>query len=138
MKIKHALPVLLYAVIIVPCDYAQNSSLVFPGADGRLEYALYANRAQSNSINQVPDFSFAGYQGGGVALPYVEVKETIGPSSGDAGAMIQAAIDRVSLLPLDASGFRGSFYRFPQPWLKNSGEWIWHGKTQADFGCRKL
>ena len=33
----------------------------------------------------------------------------------------------------DAAGFRGSFYRFPQTWL-TGGEWVWHGRTEADLG----
>ena len=79
-----------------------TTSLVYPGTNGRL---LYVPDSLGNTI---PDFSNAGYKGGGVSLPYVAVKETIWPVKGDNTANIQAAIDRVSALPPDASGFRGA------------------------------
>ncbi len=60
------------------------------------------------SGNFIPDFSNCGYGGGGVALPTVSVKETLEPSDGDAGARIQAALDKVGALPLDSSGIRGA------------------------------
>jgi len=66
---------------------------------------LYAADTQGNHI---PDFSNCGYGGGGMIPPTVEVKATVGPVSGDAGAAIQSAIDKVSALPLDANGFRGT------------------------------
>jgi hypothetical protein len=79
------------------------SAWVYPGADGRLVYKKDARG------NQVPDFSNAGYRGGGVALPFVPVKETLSPmAAGDDGARIQAALDAVGALPLDGSGFRGA------------------------------
>jgi hypothetical protein len=43
-----------------------------------------------------------------VAIPSVPVKETLWPVAGDNTANLQAAIDRVSALPLDSSGFRGA------------------------------
>ncbi|HUH33127.1 MAG TPA: hypothetical protein VLZ28_04185, partial [Daejeonella sp.] len=76
--------------------------------DGKLVYGKYANVGQQNAVNQIPDFSNAGYKGGGVAIPLLEVKETVEPVEGDNRALIQAAIDRVSALPLDESGFRGA------------------------------
>ena len=72
------------------------------GANGRLAYLPYANG------DLVPDFSYAGYGGGGVALPVVPVRAKVSPGAGDDGAAIQAAIDQVSALPLDANGFRGA------------------------------
>jgi hypothetical protein len=66
---------------------------------------VYVADAQGNVI---PDFSNCGYGGGGVELPIVPVKETVEAPSGDAGAAIQAAIDKVSALPLDANGLRGA------------------------------
>ncbi len=76
--------------------------------DGKLTYTLYANQGQENAVNQVPDFSSAGYRGGGVRLPEVPVKETVLPDTGDVKAAIQRAIDRVAALPADANGFRGA------------------------------
>ena len=54
------------------------------------------------------DFSHAGYKGGGVRIPDVRVVRTVKAITGDNTAQIQAAIDEVSNLPVDASGFRGA------------------------------
>jgi hypothetical protein len=78
------------------------TSRVYPGYDGKL---LYIPDDQGNTL---PDFSHAGYKGGGVPLPYVAAKETLWAVEGDAAPMIQAAIDRVSALPMDGHGFRGA------------------------------
>ena len=59
-------------------------------------------------LKELPDFSFCGYNGGGVALPDVTVRVVVDPVEGDATAFIQAAIDRVSSLELDKDGFRGA------------------------------
>jgi hypothetical protein len=93
------------AVLLVAATsavFAQTSTWVFVGPDGRLQY-------QSDSQgNQVMDFSFAGYSGGGVRLPKVPVRRRVRPSGGDDTAAIQAAIDAVSALPPDVEGFRGA------------------------------
>jgi len=59
--------------------------------------------------NRIPDFSYCGYGGGGVAIPDAPVRVTLKPTDGadDDGARIQAAIDTVSALPL-VKGFRGA------------------------------
>jgi hypothetical protein len=96
-------------ILIFPCQtISQTSSLVYPGADGTLIYVPYANKGQDNAVNIIPDFSHTGYMGGGVSIPDVPVVETLYPEPGDARSRIQAAIDRVSMLPLDANGFRGA------------------------------
>jgi hypothetical protein len=76
-------------------------------ACGRLAYGRYANQGQSNRVHVLPDYSFAGYERGGVAIPDVSVAVTVNPGSGDDGARIQAALDEVADLPL-VSGFRGA------------------------------
>ena len=79
--------------------------------NGKLVYTKHANKGETNNDNVIPDFSMCGYGGGGVALPVgiVPVKETLtAPASGTSRAMIQDAIDRVSVLPLDSNGFRGA------------------------------
>ncbi|MEJ6981420.1 DUF6298 domain-containing protein [Pedobacter sp. P351] len=57
--------------------------------------------------DRVPDFSYAGYMAGEVAIPDVPVKVIVPVKSGDATLRIQSAIDHVSSLPLDKNGFRG-------------------------------
>ncbi len=79
-----------------------NSTLVYPGDDGRLVYVSDENG------NHVPDFSHAGYMGGGVPLPDVPVKVTVEPEQGDDSVIIQGAIDRVSMMRPDENGFRGA------------------------------
>jgi hypothetical protein len=45
---------------------------------------------------RILDFSYAGYHGGGVALPDVPVKRKVAPSGGDDTAAIQHALDAVA------------------------------------------
>src|SRR5579872_1329891 len=80
------------------------SSLAHPDSSGRL---IYAKDIKGNVI---PDFSYAGYMGGGVRIPDVGVRITLGPkpAASDDCARIQAAIDAVSKMPADESGFRGA------------------------------
>jgi hypothetical protein len=78
-----------------------QSHWVYPGPHGKLVYAYTAKG------DRIPDFSFAGYEGGGVALPSVPAMRTVKPSGGDDTTSIQAAIDAVSALPL-VNGFRGA------------------------------
>src|SRR5262249_34885233 len=58
--------------------------------------------------NRIPDFSHAGYQGGGVPIPDAPVRVVVTPGKGDNTARIQAAIDYVAGLPTDAQGLRGA------------------------------
>ena len=90
----------------------------------RLNFELLENRAllasvawdntgdliyQPNALaDRIPDFSNVGYQGGIVALPIVASKVTVVPGAGDDTALIQAAIDQVEAMPLNANGFRGA------------------------------
>src|SRR5688572_390673 len=83
-------------------DIPPTTSLVYPGIDGKLVYV-------ADSLgNKIPDFSNAGYKGGGVAIPYVPVKIIVWPVAGDNADNIQAAIDKVSAMPPDIAGFRGA------------------------------
>jgi hypothetical protein len=115
-------------------DIAPTTSMVYPGGDGKLVYV-------PDSIgNRIPDFSNAGYKGGGVAIPNVAIKETVWPVRGDNSTNIQAAIDRVSSLPLDASGFRGTvllkmgYYNLEKPlYIKASGV-VLRGEGMGETG----
>lgn len=111
-----------------------TTSLVYPGANGKLIYV-------ADSLgNTIPDFSNAGYKGGGVPIPYVPVKAIIWPVQGNNSGKIQAAIDSVSALAPDASGFRGAVllkmgrYELEQPInIKASGV-ILRGEGMSDIG----
>jgi hypothetical protein len=76
--------------------------LVSAGSDGALVYALDARG------NCIPDFSAAGYGGGGVAWPDAPVRVTVTATGKDDGARIQAALDYVAGLSPDAQGVRGA------------------------------
>src|SRR5690349_449239 len=104
MKVSSIASLIFFAGTAI--GYAQDmpptSSMVYPGINGKLIYV-------ADSLgNTIPDFSNAGYKGGGVAIPYVPVKATIWPGVGDNTRKIQAAIDSVSALAPDANGFRGA------------------------------
>ncbi|HEX2920122.1 MAG TPA: hypothetical protein VHO50_03045 [Bacteroidales bacterium] len=115
-------------------DIPPTTSLVYPGTNGRLIYV-------ADSLgNMIPDFSYAGYMGGGVAIPYVTTKEIIWPVKGDNSPNIQAAIDRVSALTPDASGFRGAvllrmgtYELFSPIYIKASGV-VLRGEGMSDVG----
>ncbi len=80
-----------------------SSEWVQRDAEGRLVY-----RADERG-NAIPDFSRAGYGGGGVRLPELPVVETLSPrDAGDDGARIQVALDKVGARPPDGRGFRGA------------------------------
>ena len=90
---------------------ANESQWVYPGDSGNL---IYKTTPQGDRIM---DFSTAGYEGGGVALPNVPVVKTVKPSgAADETANIQAAIDDVSKLPLK-HGFRGAVLLLPGTYI---------------------
>lgn len=93
--------VLVVALIIQPVECVSHSSIAFPGKDGKLEYTL------DDDDNRIPDFSNAGYRGGGVKLPNVRVVSRIRPINGDNTDHLQAAIRAVERLP-SLQGFRGA------------------------------
>ena len=107
---------------------------VYPGVDGDLVYE------PDEQGNVIPDFSYAGYKGGGVRIPTVPVRETIWPVPGDNTEHIQAAIDRVSALPLDESGFRGAlvlkagYYRMATPITIRASGVVLRGEGMGDTG----
>ncbi len=58
--------------------------------------------------NQIPDFSYAGYMASEKAIPNVDNKIFVPKQEQDATQKIQAAIDYVSNLKRNKSGFRGA------------------------------
>ncbi len=84
---------------------AAHSKWAYPGPDGKLVY-----QPVDRWGNRIPNFSKAGYMGGGVAIPLLPVKATISPDNDDKDdtPRIQAAIDRVSVKPPDENGHRGA------------------------------
>lgn len=126
-----ALPFAAKVLGFTPADY---SKIVYPGKDGKLIYVPDENG------NTIPDFSNCGYMGGAVKLPDVPVRATVGPGEGDAGSIIQAAIDKVSAMTPDKGGFRGTVlikkgtYRINEPLrIKTSGV-VLRGEGQDEKG----
>jgi hypothetical protein len=79
-----------------------QSEWVYKGTDGKLKYKI------TPTGDRIMDFSHAGYMGGGVALPVVQVKKNVKPSGGaDDTELIQSAVNEVEALPLE-NGFRGA------------------------------
>jgi hypothetical protein len=115
-------------------ELAPTVSRVYPGIDGKLAYA------PDDQGNTILDASYAGYGGGGVAIPTVPVRETIWPVVGDNNANIQAAIDKVSARPLDASGFRGAvlikagYYKMAAPVRIQASGVVLRGEGMGDTG----
>ncbi|MEM9338766.1 MAG: T9SS type A sorting domain-containing protein [Bacteroidota bacterium] len=114
MKNKHTIGIGLKAIVTFVLIWlmsqnliAQNSRLVFLEG-GKLTYTPYAMKNQGNAVNKLPDFSHAGYMGGGVKLPFVPVVKRLSPVSGDNTQAIQKALDEIAARPLNANGFRGA------------------------------
>lgn len=93
---------LIFSLLLFARFALGQAQWVHFGTNGLLQY--YSD----NVGNQLPDFSYAGYMGGGVALPVAPVKQTISPVGGDNTANIQNAINAVSALTPDVNGFRGA------------------------------
>lgn len=62
--------------------------------------------------DKIPDFSYAGYMGGGVAIPDVPVKKTLIPTGGDDTAAIQQALDEIGSMEI-VNGVRGALLLAP-------------------------
>jgi hypothetical protein len=105
-------------------------------ADGRLLYT------RDSLGNRVPDFGDCGYKAGREAIPEAPVKVTLGPADGDDRAMIQAAIDQVGTMPVDANGIRGAVlltageYQLSSTLNLNKSGVVLRGEGATDTGTR--
>lgn len=96
---------LILAFLTLSPSYAQQSwstEHVYYGRGGSLTYN------PDELGNTIPDFSHVGYRYGDEPIPEIAVKVEVFPVEGDDGSVIQAAIDSVSAMAPDASGFRGA------------------------------
>jgi len=100
---KTGITLLLFSIItIVGAQTSWQSALLSVGSNGTLTYSA------DNWGFKIPDFSHAGYKGGGIDLPEVAVVKTISPVSGDNTKTIQDAIEYVGSLPKNNEGIRGA------------------------------
>jgi len=86
--------------VALAADFANR--YVHVGPEGGLEYEIGPRG------DRMPDYSHAGYAGGGVEPPVVPAAVVVSPIDGDDTAEIQRAIDHVATRPPDASGVRGA------------------------------
>jgi hypothetical protein len=105
-------PALLSLLLAAPALPAQSpsrqSAWVHYGPNGRLVYEHLSNG------DRITDFSYAGYGGGGIALPKVPTHITISPTGkADDTPVIQAALDAVAKLKPNANNQRGAVQLAP-------------------------
>ena len=95
---------LIVAVALASSASPSNSKWITTGATGRL---IYVPDAEGDRIL---DFSNVGYKGRGSELLPNDIPTvlTVSPIAGDDTANIQAAINAVSAMPLQANGYRGA------------------------------
>jgi hypothetical protein len=92
----------LVLLLSVQLAHSQSATWVHFGTNGTLVY--YSD----DLTNHLIDYSYAGYQGGGVALPTNEpIATNVSAITGDNTASIQNAINYVSGLATNAQGIRG-------------------------------
>ena len=105
---------LLFHVLFSHVIFAQfEPSILFYNGSNQLVYV------SDNDGNHIPDFSYAGYKNGETDLPILTVVKEISPVVGDNTAHIQAAIDEVEALPLNANGHRGALLLLPGEYRVN-------------------
>jgi hypothetical protein len=92
---------LVFAISICKAQSSAKSQWAYPDAKGKLIYKMLENG------DKIMDFSHAGYMGGGVSIPTVQVKITLSPVAGDNTDAIQKAIDEVSKMKM-VNGLRGA------------------------------
>ncbi|MDC7218537.1 MAG: hypothetical protein PQJ59_01255 [Spirochaetales bacterium] len=108
--------------------------------EGKLIYHLYANQGEAEKENILPDFSYAGYKGGGVALPKAEVVITLSPVAGDNSVQIQKALDKVGAMEPNEEGIRGAVlltkgeYTLERTLYLNKDGVILRGEGQGEEG----
>ncbi|MFK7807800.1 MAG: T9SS type A sorting domain-containing protein [Saprospiraceae bacterium] len=115
---KHLIQLLLTLFFINP-TFAQSSQRAFLSSDNTMQYTTDENN------NYIVDFSYAGYKNGEEAIPKIPIVKTIQPITGDNTAHIQAAIDEVATMTLNANGIRGGV-------LLESGLYEIHGVIHLD------
>lgn len=102
------LPFLVMALLAANFSFAQKTKPVeppkpiFKGKDGKMAYTPDAEG------NRIPDFSYAGYMAGEIAIPNATIKVVVPVSKGDATLRIQSAINYVAKLPIGKDGLRGA------------------------------
>lgn len=66
----HRLFFLILSLVGANLSHGQNASQLIYMDQGELVYVPFAMLGQSNEVNTIPDFSYAGYMGGGRFTSY--------------------------------------------------------------------
>lgn len=106
--------VLFWMSGFVYCQASWQSALISVGNNGIITY-----KADKDGF-VIPDFSHAGYKGGGIDIPVVPTVKSISSVTGDNTKNIQDAIDYVGSMPKDENGIRGAV-------LLNAGKYDVYG-----------
>jgi hypothetical protein len=99
-KIILSVFVMLFSISITTAQ--TNFPDIIKTKEGKLSFTT------DSKGNQIPDFSYAGYMASEKAIPNAENKIFVPKQEEDATQRIQAAIDYVSNLKPNKSGFRGA------------------------------
>ena len=94
------IPAIFTLVVCIPVK-AQSSSVLLK-SNGRLAYHI------DSEENRIPDFSHAGYRGGGISIPKVPVRVQLSPSGSDDTERIRRALKTVAKRNPDRNGHRGA------------------------------
>lgn len=125
MKILQHIFLLVFFSLLaigINAQEAWQSNLVKLNTDGSLSYT------PDKEGNIIPDFSRVGYHHGDKNIPDYSTTITLQPLiAGDCTALIQDAIDKVSLMQPDATGHRGTI-------LLKSGEYKLEGNLYIKAG----
>lgn len=101
VALKSIIVSLIVAIATAHAAFAQANWVHYNGS-GSLVYS------NDNMGNHLIDYSYAGYEGGGVAIPTnLSPQQTLSPIGGDNTANIQNALDAVGVLAPGTNGFRG-------------------------------
>ena len=96
-------PVAIGLLLAAATTLGAQSRWAHLDSNGHLVYA------QSPRGDRIPDFSSAGYRGGGVVLPEVRAQVTLSPDgAADDTPLIQAALDKVARMAPNSRGERGA------------------------------
>lgn len=114
----------------------QASKIAYFNKEGKMVYV------PDYKGNQIPDFSQVGYMAGENEIPKVPVKVILEAKTGeqDDTARVQAAIDKVSVMPKDEFGFRGTVllkkgeYRLNDTLLIRGSGVVLRGEGQDEEG----
>ncbi len=104
-KILFPVFLLFFQIVINGQDWQSN--IVHYDNEGKLVYV------RDSEGNEIADFSYAGYKGGGVTIPNVPIVKTLSPLQGDNTSQIQNAINEVGFMQPDANGYRGAILLEP-------------------------